>query len=165
MVGLDRGWRGERAVQSWSGSEGTLTSVALVHKTSDPSSTSLSVRSSAPSRGWLSEAEEAEFYFPSIGRPKRFRTRRRQEAEAQESLDGYLRLRQRERAAARAPHGEIEMKLSGRKVTFAIVGDARRWGAAGGTDEVEVCLAGRNIEPRDVRLVRLRDLKPYLTRL
>jgi hypothetical protein len=165
FVGLDRGWRGELAVQSWSAREDTLTSVALLHKSPDPGSASLSVRSSAPSRSWPSRTEQAEFHFPSSGRPKRFRTRRRQEAQAQESLDGYLRLRQRERAAARAPHGEIEIKLSGRKVTFAIVGDARRWGAAGGTDEVEICLAGKNIEPRDVRLVRLRGLKPYLKRV
>jgi hypothetical protein len=165
LIGLDRGWRGERSVQHWFASEGALTSLALLHKRSAPSSASLSVRSSAPSRSWLSQTEEAEFYFPSTGPPKRIRTRRRQEAEAQESLDGYLRLRQRERAAARAPHGEIEIKLSGHKVTFAIVGDAHRWGAAGGTDEIEVCLAGKNIEPSDVRLVRLRDLKPYLKRV
>ena len=45
-----------------------------------------------------------------------------------------------------------------RRREFAIVGDTRRWGAATQANGASIGLAGRNIEPREVRLSRLEDL-------
>jgi hypothetical protein len=52
----------------------------------------------------------------------------------------------------------VTVKIAGRNVTFAIVGDARRWGAATQAKGASIGLAGRNIEPRDVRVSRPKDL-------
>lgn len=162
LYGLSPSWQGHRFLGGMGGGgmgrDASVNRLELAH--GDPSGSQLRVSSS----GGRGEAElPEEFLLQELAEQLWREVHRPPPDLSPDRFHEWLEAEDRERRMGEAPpFGPVEIPVEGEPVRFAYLAQGSGWVALGRRAGVTISLLARNLDVRQVELVTVRDVEPYI---